>query len=33
MNLALVSIISDNIQHAGQARYVRGIWDRVSGAD
>ena len=28
----LVSIISDNIQHAGQARFVRGIYERVSGA-
>ncbi|MFQ5554047.1 MAG: DUF664 domain-containing protein [Acidimicrobiia bacterium] len=26
----LVSVISDNIQHAGQARYLRGIIDRQS---
>ena len=32
VGVRLVSIISDNIQHAGQARFVRGIWDRVSGA-
>ena len=25
----LVSVLSDNIQHAGQARYVRGIVDRL----
>jgi hypothetical protein len=24
-----VSVISDNIQHAGQARYLRGIVDRL----
>ncbi len=32
VGVRLVSIISDNIQHAGQARYVRGIYDRVSGS-
>ncbi|MCH7738628.1 MAG: DinB family protein [Chloroflexi bacterium] len=32
VGVRLVSIISDNIQHAGQARYVRGIYDRVAGA-
>ena len=26
----LVSVISDNLQHAGQARYLRGIIDRVA---
>ncbi len=25
----LVSVVSDNLQHAGQARYVRGIVDRM----
>jgi hypothetical protein len=25
----LVSVLSDNIQHAGQARYLRGIVDRL----
>ena len=28
VGVRLVSVISDNIQHAGQARYVRGIYDR-----
>lgn len=32
VGVRLVSVISDNIQHAGQARFVRGIYDRVSGA-
>jgi hypothetical protein len=32
VGVRLGSIISDNIQHAGQARFVRGIYDRVSGA-
>ncbi len=32
VGVRLVSIISDNIQHAGQARFVRGIYDRVTGA-
>lgn len=27
----LISVVSDNLQHAGQARYVRGIVDRMSG--
>ena len=31
VGVRLVSVISDNIQHAGQARYVRGIYDRVVG--
>ena len=30
VGVRLVSVISDNIQHAGQARYVRGIVDRRS---
>lgn len=29
VGVRLVSVISDNIQHAGQARYLRGIFDRV----
>ena len=29
VGVRLVSVISDNIQHAGQARYVRGIYDRT----
>jgi len=29
VGVRLVSVISDNIQHAGQARYVRGIVERV----
>ncbi len=29
VGVRLVSVISDNIQHAGQARYLRGIVDRV----
>jgi uncharacterized damage-inducible protein DinB len=29
VGVRLVSVISDNIQHAGQARYVRGIVDRL----
>lgn len=28
VGVRLVSVISDNLQHAGQARYVRGITDR-----
>ena len=30
--IRLVSIIQDNMQHAGQARYLRGIIDRMSAA-
>jgi len=30
VGVRLVSVISDNLQHAGQARYVRGIIDRRS---
>lgn len=30
VGVRLVSVISDNIQHAGQARYLRGIVDRQS---
>jgi hypothetical protein len=30
VGVRLVSVISDNIQHAGQARYVRGIVDRMA---
>ena len=29
VGVRLMSVISDNIQHAGQARYVRGIVERV----
>jgi len=29
VGVRLVSVLSDNIQHAGQARYLRGIVDRV----
>ena len=29
VGVRLVSVISDNIQHAGQARYLRGIIDRL----
>jgi len=29
VGVRLVSVVSDNIQHAGQARYVRGIVDRL----
>lgn len=29
MGVRLVSVLSDNLQHAGQARYLRGIVDRV----
>ena len=29
MGVRLVSVISDNIQHAGQARYLRGTVDRI----
>jgi hypothetical protein len=31
IGVRLVSVISDNLQHAGQARYVRGIIDRRRG--
>ncbi len=31
VGVRLVSVISDNIQHAGQARYVRGMVDRELG--
>ena len=27
----LISVIQDNMQHAGQARYLRGIVDRMAG--
>ncbi len=30
VGVRLVSVISDNIQHAGQARYLRGMLDRQS---
>lgn len=29
VGVRLISVISDNIQHAGQARYLRGIVDRI----
>jgi uncharacterized damage-inducible protein DinB len=29
VGVRLVSVISDNIQHAGQARYLRGVVDRL----
>lgn len=29
VGVRLVSVISDNLQHAGQARYVRGIYERT----
>lgn len=29
VGVRLVSVISDNIQHAGQARYLRGVVDRI----
>ncbi|HUO45587.1 MAG TPA: DinB family protein [Acidimicrobiia bacterium] len=29
VGVRLVSVLSDNLQHAGQARYVRGIIDRM----
>ena len=32
VGVRLVSIIIDNLQHAGQARFVRGIYERVAGA-
>ncbi len=31
LGVRLVSVISDNLQHAGQARYLRGTYDRVHG--
>lgn len=31
VGVRLVSVISDNLQHAGQARYVRGIVERTLG--
>lgn len=31
VGVRLVSVVSDNLQHAGQARYVRGIVDRMAG--
>jgi hypothetical protein len=27
VGVRLVSVLSDNLQHAGQARYLRGLWD------
>lgn len=30
VGVRLVSVISDNLQHAGQARYVRGVVDRMA---
>lgn len=32
MGVRLVSVIADNLQHAGQARFVRGIFERSGGA-
>ncbi|MGH8776492.1 MAG: mycothiol transferase [Jiangellaceae bacterium] len=32
VGVRLVSVISDNLQHAGQARYLRGIVDRTAAA-
>jgi hypothetical protein len=32
MGVRLVSVIADNLQHAGQARFVRGIYERSTGA-
>ncbi len=29
VGVRLISVISDNIQHAGQARYLRGVVDRI----
>ena len=29
VGVRLVSVVSDNLQHAGQARYLRGIIDRI----
>jgi hypothetical protein len=29
VGVRLVSVISDNLQHAGQARYLRGIVERL----
>ncbi|MEX2486867.1 MAG: DinB family protein [Nitriliruptoraceae bacterium] len=29
MGVRLVSVIADNLQHAGQARYLRGIYERT----
>ena len=29
VGVRLVSVLSDNLQHAGQARYVRGIFERI----
>jgi hypothetical protein len=31
VGVRLVSVLSDNLQHAGQARYLRGIIERMSG--
>jgi hypothetical protein len=31
MGVRLVSVIADNLQHAGQARFVRGIYERSGG--
>lgn len=31
VGVRLVSVISDNLQHAGQARYLRGIVERIGG--
>lgn len=31
LGVRLVSVISDNLQHAGQARYLRGMYDRLQG--
>ena len=32
VGVRLVSVVSDNLQHAGQAQYVRGIVDRMAGS-
>jgi hypothetical protein len=29
VGVRLVSVLSDNLQHAGQARYLRGILERL----
>ena len=33
VGVRLVSVIGDDLQHAGQAAYVRGLYERLAGSD
>jgi hypothetical protein len=33
VGVRLVSVIGDDLQHAGQAAYVLGLYERLAGSD